>query len=68
MLAVGMSKQDALQLIEAVQDRVSIAAVNGPTNVTLAGDSECLREIAEKLNALEIFHRQLDVEFPTTAQ
>lgn len=62
MLAVGLSKVDALQRIASCADRVSVAAVNGPANVTLAGDADELSVLAEKLNAAGIFHRKLEVE------
>ncbi|MDX1928072.1 MAG: type I polyketide synthase, partial [Pirellulaceae bacterium] len=62
MLAVGLSKEEALERIADCSDRVSVAAVNGPSNVTLAGDTQDLSRIAEALNAAGIFHRKLEVE------
>lgn len=64
MLAAGVSKQQALELIDFCKDKVSIAAVNGPANVTLAGDRDCLATIAEKLTAAGQFNRALEVEVP----
>ncbi|MEB4211290.1 type I polyketide synthase [Mycobacterium sp. 94-17] len=62
MLAVGLG---AAELIEALGDEtldgggVSIAAVNSPSAVTVAGDSEALSDIARQLHELGVFHRFL---------
>lgn len=64
MLAVGLSRKQAEDAIAECADLVSIAAVNGPTNITLAGDADELAEIALKLTADEVFNRKLDVEVP----
>ena len=64
MMAVGLSKQESLDLIADCSDRVSIAAVNGPSNVTLAGDADDLAALAVKLTEAGTFHRKLDVEVP----
>ncbi|MCC6511731.1 MAG: SDR family NAD(P)-dependent oxidoreductase [Pirellulaceae bacterium] len=64
MLAVAVTEQRAGQLIATMSDRVSIAAINGPTNLTLAGDIDCLIDIAVQLTAEGVFNRRLDVEVP----
>ena len=64
MLAVGCSMEEALELIEPSAGRVSIAAINGPSNLTLAGDSDALADIAMGLVEREVFHRMLEVEVP----
>ncbi len=64
MLAAAITEQRAVELITPVGDRVSIAAINGPTNVTLAGDIDCLADIAEQLTVEGIFNRRLEVEVP----
>ncbi len=64
MMAVGLSKEDALALIAGSADLVSIAAVNGPTNVTLAGNADELVRLASQLTESGTFHRTLDVEVP----
>ena len=64
MMAVGLSKDQANEIIARKGDRVSIAAVNGPTNITLAGDSDQISDIATELNAAGIFHKKLEVEVP----
>jgi acyl transferase domain-containing protein len=64
MLAVGMSKEDAIATIGDRTDKVSIAAVNGPTNITLAGETETLASIAMELTSADIFNKKLDVDIP----
>ncbi|WP_367847704.1 SDR family NAD(P)-dependent oxidoreductase [Rhodoferax sp. WC2427] len=62
MLAVGLSEADALALIESTQGKVEIAAINGPTAVTLAGDEASLSDLAGRLEVRSIFNRRLKVE------
>ena len=69
MLAVGLSAESFMQKIDAVTRdaigrRVSIAAINGPSTVTVAGDGEVLDDIARQLDALEIFNRFLNGKVP----
>lgn len=58
MLAVGLSSEAAEAYIN---DKVSIAAVNSPHSVTLAGEKEALEAIAESLEKENIFNRFLRV-------
>jgi acyl transferase domain-containing protein/NAD(P)-dependent dehydrogenase (short-subunit alcohol dehydrogenase family)/acyl carrier protein len=62
MLAVGLSEEEALSVIAPYGDRVTIAAVNAPKNVTLAGESEALAEVASRLQVKSVFNRALKVE------
>ena len=43
---------------------MSIAAINGPSTVTVAGDSDVLDDIARQLDELEIFNRLLNGKVP----
>ncbi len=61
MLAVGLSEQDALQLIEDYQG-VSIGTINGPEMLTLSGDLEPLGQIAKLLEKRNVFQRAVKVE------
>ena len=61
MLAVGLSEQEANKLL-AEYARVSLAAINSPSSVTLAGEAQVLQEIAAELEDTWIFNRFLDVE------
>jgi acyl transferase domain-containing protein/NAD(P)-dependent dehydrogenase (short-subunit alcohol dehydrogenase family)/acyl carrier protein len=64
MMAVGLSKEKALERIGHCLDLVSVAAVNSPTTVTLAGDETELQKLGAALTAEGIFNRQLEVEVP----
>ncbi|MFW6168861.1 MAG: type I polyketide synthase [Planctomycetota bacterium] len=63
MLAVGMSENEAESLVASFGDDVTIAAVNGPSSITLSGAAEPLRQIAAWLEERDIFVRQLKVEY-----
>ncbi len=63
MLAIGMSGNDARELIQFF-DNVSIASINSPGSVTLAGDEDTLEQISELLRVKEVFNRMLRVEVP----
>ncbi|MFD0399595.1 amino acid adenylation domain-containing protein [Kitasatospora sp. NPDC127121] len=64
MLAVGLPEAEAERRIRPYRARVSLAAVNSPSAVTLAGDTDALRELAEDLRGQEVFTRFLEVEVP----
>lgn len=64
MLAVGLSEADVLPWLDGYEARISIAAINSPKSVTLAGETEALEVVAEALGKKEIFHRFLQVEVP----
>lgn len=64
MLAVGLTFEEAESLIEGYEERVSIGAVNSPSDITLSGDAETLKKFAESLEKKEIFSRFLHVEVP----
>jgi len=63
MLAIGMPEKEAKELIEFF-DNVSIASVNSPNSVALAGEEETLEQISEMLEVKEVFNRMLNVEVP----
>ena len=58
-----MEKIDA-ETRDAMGQRVSIAAINGPSTVTVAGDSDVLDDIARQLDDLQIFNRFLTGKVP----
>ncbi|MFE4971964.1 amino acid adenylation domain-containing protein [Kitasatospora sp. NPDC056651] len=64
MLAVGLPEAEAERRIRPYRDRISLGAVNSPSAVTLAGDTEALGELAEELRQQGVFARPLDVEVP----
>lgn len=61
MLAIGLAEQEALKLIEPFT-QVAVAAINSFSAVTLAGDAEELKTIADDLTALGVFNRFLKVD------
>ena len=64
MLAVGLSVEEARKAIKGLEDRVAIGAVNGPEMLTLSGDFEPLKLIADRLEARGIFNRTVRVQVP----
>lgn len=65
MLAVGISREEANQLINEMGDgQVSVAAINSPKSVTLAGDVPTLEKIQAKLQEKDIIARFLKVNVP----
>ncbi|KAH8660863.1 fatty acid synthase S-acetyltransferase [Tricladium varicosporioides] len=64
MLAVGLSADEAEQVILPLDGRVEIATYNGPRALTLAGDRESLEELATSLQADSVFARFVQVEVP----
>ncbi|MFJ3706195.1 MULTISPECIES: non-ribosomal peptide synthetase/type I polyketide synthase [unclassified Streptomyces] len=64
MLAVSLSEDEAERRVRPYSDRVSVAAVNSPTAITLAGDEEALTLLAEELRAEQQFAKFLTVEVP----
>jgi acyl transferase domain-containing protein/NADPH:quinone reductase-like Zn-dependent oxidoreductase/SAM-dependent methyltransferase/acyl carrier protein len=64
MLATGLTEQQCKQILDGYENFVSIAAINSPASITLAGDAEKLEEIAGVLEKKEIFWRFLKVDIP----
>lgn len=69
MLAVGLDAESLMGMVDrAVLDefgrRVSVAAINSPSAVTIAGDGDILDDIAGQLNEAGIFHRYLAGKVP----
>lgn len=64
MLALGVDADRAAEMIAPHGDAVSIAAINAPASVTLAGDTARLTDIAEAAEQAGLFQRFLKVEVP----
>ncbi|MDT3396169.1 amino acid adenylation domain-containing protein [Streptomyces sp. B1866] len=64
MLAVSLPEEEAARRVRPYGDEVSVAAVNSPTAVTLAGDADALARLAEELKAAGVFARFLSVRVP----
>ncbi len=69
MLAVGLDAEALMQTISGtVLDefgrRVSVAAINSPSSITVAGDGDLLGEMARQLDDAGIFNRFLSGKVP----
>ncbi|MBD9357362.1 type I polyketide synthase [Methylomonas albis] len=62
MLAVGLSQEQCVGLLELTNGDVSIAAINSPSSLTLAGEAHSLEAIAAYLTETGEFNRFLQVE------
>jgi acyl transferase domain-containing protein/NAD(P)-dependent dehydrogenase (short-subunit alcohol dehydrogenase family)/acyl carrier protein/threonine dehydrogenase-like Zn-dependent dehydrogenase len=63
LLAVELTEEEALKLLESLPE-VSIAAINGPTSLTLAGDTEQLEMAQASLKKMGRFHKFMKVSIP----
>lgn len=62
MLAVDLSLDEIQPYLKTVAGRVTIAAINSPLSVTVAGDTEAIVWLNELLTMEEILNRPLKVE------
>jgi len=63
MLAVSLAQTEAEEIAAAYEGRVSVAALNGPTSITLSGDAEALSEIELALTERNVFCKFLQVQY-----
>ena len=71
MLAVGLDAETLMRTIDgkALDEfgrRVSVAAINSPSAVTVAGDGDLLDDIARQLDEAGVFNRYLSVKVPVS--
>jgi len=64
LVAVGLGRAEAESLAAEFEGRVSVAGVNAPTAITLAGDNEAMARIVERLGKEGVFCKQLRVNIP----
>lgn len=64
MAAIGLSAEATEHILEPYADRVSIAAINSPSSVTISGDADALEAIMRALEQRSVFCRLLGVEVP----
>jgi len=62
MLAVGIGRKKCEELLELTENTVSIAAINSPSSITLAGESRSVQALSTYLTAANAFNRLLKVE------
>ncbi len=63
MIAVGLSVDEARRWIGSAAETVSIAAINGPTSLTISGDRDEIESLQRRLQQAQVFCRRLDVEY-----
>lgn len=63
MLAVGLSPDDVLNWLSGLEADVSIAAINGPSSVTISGAAATIEQLAAGLEQAGVFCRRLAVEY-----
>ncbi len=63
MLAIGLPGDEVAAIIETIDGQVSIAALNSPSSVTIAGRRSALEAVIARLDP-NVFRRQLSVEVP----
>lgn len=68
MLAIGMSYETLSKAVLDESSPVSIAAINGPTSVTISGEASVLESYAQQLETFQVFHRFLATEVPYHSQ
>ncbi|MFI9203048.1 SDR family NAD(P)-dependent oxidoreductase [Streptomyces sp. NPDC053048] len=63
MAAVGLPEDAARTELRTYDGLLTVAAVNSPRDVTLAGDVRALAELGERLTARSVFFRMLDLDY-----
>jgi acyl transferase domain-containing protein/NADPH:quinone reductase-like Zn-dependent oxidoreductase/acyl carrier protein len=63
MAALGLSPENAALAIAPYRERLTIAAVNSPNSVTIAGDADAIGALGAELEPSQIFFRPLDLDY-----
>ena len=63
MMSVGLSHEQAMQLVNVSPDKIAIAVSASPTSTVLSGDTDVLNSIKATLDAQDIFARFVRVDF-----
>ncbi|XTZ15513.1 SDR family NAD(P)-dependent oxidoreductase [Micromonospora echinospora] len=63
MATVALPEHEAAQAVAGYGDRLTVAAVNGPTSTVLAGDADALAEVLAALAERGVASRPLRVEY-----
>ncbi len=63
MAAVELSIEEARNVLVGIEDRVSVAASNGPSLTVLSGDPAALDAVVSQLQRRDIFCRMVKVDF-----
>ena len=63
MAAAALSREDAEKVVAGYGQRISLAAINSPTSVTLSGEVDALQEVGHELESQGVFFRMLDLDY-----
>ncbi|WP_190120564.1 type I polyketide synthase, partial [Streptomyces flavofungini] len=63
MVSVPLPEQDVRELITAWDDRISVAAVNGPAQVVVSGEPDALEELVAQCVARDVRARTIPVDY-----
>lgn len=63
MLAAGLAPEDVPSWLAGLEDEVSLAAINGPSSVTISGVATAIEQLAVRLEQAGVFCRRLAVEY-----
>ncbi len=63
MLAAGLAAEEVPSWLEGIEADASLAAVNGPSSVTISGARPAIEELASRLQRAGVFCRRLTVEY-----
>jgi phthiocerol/phenolphthiocerol synthesis type-I polyketide synthase C len=63
MAALGLSPEKAALVIARYGERLTIAAINSPNSVTVAGDAAAIDALGAELEPNQIFYRPLNLDY-----
>ncbi len=63
MMMVGLTPDEARELLAGQDAQASVAIVNSPTSTVLSGDPGVLESVAARLQSRGTFHRWINVDF-----
>ena len=63
MAALGLSVVDAAAAIEGFEERLTVAGINSPNSVTIAGDADAIAALGAELKGSGTFYRELALDY-----
>ena len=63
MAALGLSADEAAAAIRPYEERLTIAGVNSPRSVTIAGDADAIAALGAELRDRRVFFRDLELDY-----
>ncbi|HUI35250.1 MAG TPA: SDR family NAD(P)-dependent oxidoreductase [Stellaceae bacterium] len=63
MAALGLPAAAALAAIEGYEERLTIAGINSPNSVTIAGDADAIKALGDELKDSGTFYRELALDY-----